>query len=387
MLSPPKMSLAACALIGLSVFTRAAIAENAVPATLDSVVQQAATEVMKAHDISGLAIAVSHDGIQQFYSFGVASKATQAPVTPDTLFEVGSISKLFTAILAAYAQANGQLSLTDPVEKYLPELQGSAFGKVLLMHLATHTAGGFPLQVPERVKNEQQLMDYLKAWKPIYPSGTQRSYANPSIGMLGMIAAKSMNQPFVAAMENTLFPALGLSSSYLQVPAAKMSLYAQGYNSDDQPVRVNPGVLANEAYGVKTSVHDLIHFAELNIGLGNPQPKTQRAIAQTHTGYFQIGPMTQDLIWEQYPYPVTLKNLLTGNSNKMAYENNGALALNPPMAPQQAVWMNKTGSTSGFGGYIALIPIKKQAVVILANKNYPNSERIEVAYKIFNALN
>ena len=117
MLSPPKMSLAACALIGLSVFTRAAIAENAVSATLDSVVQQAATEVMKAHDISGLAIAVSHDGIQQFYSFGVASKATQAPVTPDTLFEVGSISKLFTATLAAYAQANGQLSLTDPVEK------------------------------------------------------------------------------------------------------------------------------------------------------------------------------------------------------------------------------------------------------------------------------
>lgn len=387
MLSPHKMSLAACALIGLSVFTRAAIAENAVPATLDSVVQQAATEVMKAHDISGLAIAVSHDGIQQFYSFGVASKATQAPVTPDTLFEVGSISKLLTATLAAYAQAGGQLSLTDPVDKYLPELQGSAFGKVPLMHLATHTAGGFTLQVPESVQNEQQLMDYLKAWKPIYPSGTQRSYANPSIGMLGMIAAKSMNQPFVAAMENTLFPALGLSSSYLQVPADKMSLYAQGYNSENQPVRVNPGVLANEAYGVKTSVRDLIHFAELNIETGKPQTQTQRAIAQTHTGYFQVGPMTQDMIWEQYPYPVTLSNLLTGNSNKMAYENNRAQAMNPPMAPQQAVWMNKTGSTSGFGGYIALIPIKKQAVVILANKNYPNSKRIELAYKIFNALN
>lgn len=387
MFSPKKMSFAALSLIGLSVFTGAAMGKSAVPATLDSVVQQAATEVMKAHDISGLAIAVSHNGTQQFYSYGVASKATEAPVSPDTLFEVGSISKLLTATLAAYAQAGGQLSLADPVEKYLPELQGSAFGKVPLMHLATHTAGGFPLQVPESVQNEQQLMDYLKAWKPIYPSGTQRSYANPSIGMLGMIAAKSMNQPFVSAMQNTLFPALGLNSSYLQVPADKMSLYAQGYNAENRPVRVNPGVLANEAYGVKTSVRDLIHFAELNIGPDKPQTRIQRAIAQTHTGYFQVGPMTQDLIWEQYPFPVTLKNLLSGNSNKMAYENNGALALNPPLAPQKAVWMNKTGSTSGFGGYIALIPVKKQAVVILANKNYPNSERIQLAYKIFNAMN
>ena len=384
MFSLKKMSLCAISLVGHTVFTSAVMAK---PATLDSVVQHAAREVMKAHDISGLAIAVSHNGTQQFYSFGVASKATQAPVTPDTVFEVGSISKLFTATLATYAQANGQLSLTDPVDKYLPALQGSAFGKVPLLHLATHTAGGFPLQVPESVQNEQQLMAYLKAWKPIYPSGTQRSYANPSIGVLGMIAAKSMNQPFESAMQKTLFPALGLSSSYLQVPAYKMSLYAQGYNADNQPVRVNPGVLANEAYGVKTSVRDLIHFAELNTALGKPQTQIQRAIEQTHTGYFQVGPMTQDLIWEQYPYPVTLKNLLRGNSNKMAYENNDVLALNPPMAPRKAVWMNKTGSTSGFGGYIALIPIKKQAVVILANKNYPNRERIELAYKIFNALN
>ena len=387
MFSPTKISLAALSLLGLSVFTCTAMAKSVVPATLDSVVQQAATEVMKTHDISGLAIAVSHNGTQQFYSFGVASKATQAPVSPDTLFEVGSISKLLTATLATYAQAGGQLSLTDPVDKYLPELQGTAFGKIPLVHLATHTAGGFPLQVPDSVQNQQQLMNYLKTWKPIYPTGTQRSYANPSIGMLGMIAAKSMNQPFVSVMENTLFPALGLRSSYLQVPADKMSLYAQGYNAENQPVRVNPGVLANEAYGVKTSVRDLIHFAELNIGPDQPQTRIQRAIAQTHTGYFQVGPMTQDLIWEQYPFPVTLKNLLTGNSNKMAYANNGVLAINPPMAPQKAVWMNKTGSTAGFGGYIALIPVKKQAVVILANKNYPNSERIELAYKIFNAMN
>ncbi len=151
----------------------------------------------------------------------MASRATQAHITPDTLFEVGSISKTLTATLATYAQVNGQLSLSDPVSRYVPELQGSAFGKVQLSHLATHTAGGFPLQVPDAVQNESQLMDYFKDWKPVYPTGTQRSYANPSIGMLGLITARSMNLPFVQAMENTLFPALGLHSTYIEVPRAR----------------------------------------------------------------------------------------------------------------------------------------------------------------------
>ena len=152
-------------------------------------------------------------------------------------------------------------------------------------------------------------------------------------------------------------------------------------------MRLNPGVLADEAYGVKTSARDLIDFAQLNMGLGKVTVDLQRAITNTHTGYFQIGPMTQDLIWEQYPYPATLEHLLEGNADKMAYESNKAVALNPALPPQQAVWLNKTGSTSGFGSYIALVPAKKQAVVILANKNYPNSARVELAYTVFKTLN
>lgn len=383
---PQKRSAIALSVIALLTFSSLVKAERAAP-DIDAVVQDAAKAVMQQYAIAGLAIAISHNGKQQFYNVGVASKDTQQPVTADTLFEVGSISKLFTATLATYAQATGNLALTDPTRQYLPELKGSDFGNVALVNLATHTAGGFPLQVPDEVQNERQLMDYLKAWKPQYPAGTQRTYANPSIGMLGMIAAKSMNLPFVQAMQGTLFPALGLKSSYLQVPPDKMALYAQGYNKQDAPTRVSPGVLADEAYGVKTSSRDLLHFAELNMGLGNPSSIVKRAILDTHTAYFQIGPMTQDLIWEQYPYPVNLNTLLAGNDNKMVYENNDATALDPPMAPQTNVWINKTGSTSGFGGYIALVPAQKQAVVILANKNYPNSARIELAYRIFNALN
>ena len=381
-----KLSGIALSMVGLCAFTNVALAQTPEP-KLDSVVQNGATHVMQQYAVPGLVIAVSVKGKQHFYSFGVASKTTLAPVTPDTLFEVGSISKVFTATLATYAQAKGKLSLTDTVAKYVPELEGTPFGKVMLSHLATHTAGGFPLQVPDSVQNEQQLMDYLKTWKPVYPTGTQRSYANPSIGMLGVIAAKSMNMPFDQAMEQQLFPALGLESSYLTVPANKVGLYAQGYNKQDEPVRLNPGVLGNEAYGLKTTARDLIHFTELNLGQGTLGTDLRRALTDTRTGYFRVGPMTQDLIWEQYPYPVELKSLLVGNSNKMAYENNDAIALNPPLAPQQAVWVNKTGSTNGFGAYAVFVPAEQKAIVILANKNYPNDARVELAYQILKALN
>lgn len=353
---------------------------------IDATVQDAAQAVMQQYSISGLSIAVTAHGKQRFYNYGVASRQTQQKVTSDTLFEIGSISKTLTATLATYAQASGRLSLSDTPGKYLPELQGSPLNKVKLINLGTHTAGGFPLQLPDDIQNTAQLMDYLKAWQPQYAAGTHRTYANPSIGLLGMIAAKSLHVPFDQAMEQRLFPALGMSNSYINVPASKMPLYAQGYDKENAPVRLNTGVLAAEAYGVKTSANDLIRFVEANMRRTESDPILNHSILDTHTGYFKLGSMTQDLIWEQYRYPVELNTLIEGNSNKMAYETHAVTALNPPLPPQDAVWINKTGSTNGFGAYVAFVPAKALGIVVLANKNYPNESRVRLAYQILSEL-
>jgi beta-lactamase class C len=349
-------------------------------------VQAAAEQVMQQYDIPGMAIAVTVNGRQHFYNYGVASKETALPVTSDTLFELGSISKIFTATLATFAEANGQLSLDDHPGKYLPQLKGSAFDHVTLRDLATHTAGGFPLQVPDDVQNVEQLMGYLTAWQPQYPAGTKRTYANPSVGMLGMITATAMNMPFKQAMEQQLFPKLGLSNSYVDVPAAKMSAYAQGYDRRGAPMRLQGGVLGDQAYGMKSSSKDLLRFVEINIDPGQVDGVLARATMATHTGYFTVGEMTQDLIWEQYPYPVDLETLQEGNSSKMAYETQPATLITPPLEPQRNVWINKTGSTNGFGGYVAFVPAKRIGIVILANKNYPNEARVKLAHGIMRAV-
>lgn len=358
----------------------------ATQADVDAKVREAAAQVMQQNNIPGMAIAVTANGKQYFYNFGITSKDAPQQVSSDTLFEVGSISKLFTATLATYAQANGQLSLGDHPGKYLPELKGSAFDKVTLLNLATHTAGGFPLQVPDEVQNNEQLLTYLKNWQPEYAPGNGRTYANPSIGMLGMITAKAMQMPFEKAMQQHVFSGLGLSNSYLNVPADKRSLYAQGYTRQDVPARLTGGVLGDEAYGVVTSSKDLIRFIEANIDPGKLEKNLSRAVAGTQAGYFTSGPITQDLIWEQYAYPVKLQALLQGNSPDMAYKTQPAQAITPPLAAQQNAWINKTGATNGFGAYVAFIPGKKMGVVILANKNYPNEDRVKLAYQILGEL-
>lgn len=362
-----------------------AVARTELP-YIDQVVNEAARAAMRQHDIPGMAIAITSQGLQRFYSYGVESLQTRRAVTRDTLFELGSISKTFTATLATYAQANGQLALSDSPARFLPELAGSDFAALTLVNLGTHTTGGFPLQVPDAVRNEAQLMDYLKAWKPEHAAGTYRTYANPSIGMLGVATARSMKQPFAQAMEKELFPKLGLSSTFIEVPAAKMPQYAQGYNKQGAPVRVNPGVLAAEAYGVKSSARDMLRFVEANMGIGVLDEKLKRAIADTHVGYYQVGEMTQDLVWEQFPYPVTLDTLLAGNAGTLNSQGHAASALNPPLAPQDATWINKTGSTNGFGGYVAFVPGKKVGIVILANRNYPNEARVRLAAGILDEL-
>lgn len=377
----PTLLALACSLS----FTQLAGAAEATQ-DLDAKVQQAAEQVMQQYNVPGMAIALTVNGQQFFYNYGVAAKDTRQAVSSDTLFELGSISKTFTATLATYAQSTGQLSLNDHPGKYLTPLRGTAFDSVTLLNLATHTAGGFPLQVPDEVQNTEQLLDYLKAWQPQHPIGSQRTYANPSVGMLGMLTAASMNLPFETAMEQHLLPKLGLSNTYLKVPASKLPLYAQGYDKQDAPIRLKGGVLGNEAYGMKSSSKDVLHFVEANIDPGKLEPALGRAITDTHTGYFRAGAIIQDLIWEQYAYPVQLQTLLDGNSSAMIIHSQVATPITPPMLPQKNVWINKTGSTNGFGGYVAFIPEKKLGIVILANKNYPNEARVKLAYAILEAV-
>jgi beta-lactamase class C len=96
--------------------------------------------------------------------------------------------------------------------------------------------------------------------------------------------------------------------------------------------------------------------------------------------------MTQGLGWEMYRYPISLDRLLAGNSTEMAMQAHKVQWLNPPQPQPEDVLINKTGSTGGFGTYVAFVPSKDIGIVIMANKNFPIPERVKIAHKILNAV-
>jgi beta-lactamase class C len=378
-LSTKSIALACLSLLPL---TAGAVDAAAVRAAVDRAIQP----LMAQHDVPGMAVAVTVDGQALFFNYGEASKQEHKPVTENTLFELGSVSKTVTAALACYAQGLGKLSFADHPGQYVPQLKGSAIDRASVLELGTYTPGGLPQQFPDDVETEAQAIAYFRTWRPDAAPGTLRRYSNPSLGLFGHVTARALGAGFADAVEGRLVPALGLKHSHIRVPGGAMGDYAWGYDKTNRPVRVGPGPFDAETYGVKASAADMIRFVQLNIDAsGLPEPM-RRAIDCTHTGYFRIGDTVQGLGWEQYRAPVSLAALQAGNSTKMSAEPNPAVRLEPAQVPPPGTLFNKTGATRGFGAYVLFVPSRRVGIVMLANKNYPNAARVEAAYSILGHL-
>ncbi len=347
-------------------------------------VEGAVLPLMARYDIPGMAAALSVDGRAYVFNFGVTSKQDRAPVTDATLFEIGSVTKTLTATLAAYAQASDKLSMADHPGRYLPALKGTAIDKATLLHLATYTAGGLPLQFPDVVADDAASLDYFRAWKPTDRPGRLRSYSNPSLGLLGLAAARALHEDFATALETRVFPAFGMAHSHVRMPEAAMPDYAWGHRGDRQ-VRMQPGPLAEPTYGVRTTAADLLRFVQANIDPSSLAPAMRRAVEATQVGYYRSGPLVQGLGWEQYPYPTSREWLLGGNAAEMLLAPQAAERLTETSRAGPRLF-DKTGSTGGFGAYVVFVPSARIGLVMLANRNYPIPARIEAAWSILEAL-
>ena len=373
-----------CALL-LSVAS-AAFAAPMSEKQLAEVVERTVTPLMNAQAIPGMAVAVIYQGQPHYFTFGKADVAANKPVTPQTLFELGSISKTFTGVLGGDAIARGEIALGDPVAKYWPELTGKQWQGIRMLDLATYTAGGLPLQVPDEVTDTASLLRFYQNWQPQWKPGTTRLYANASIGLFGALAVKPSGMSYEQAMTTRVFKPLKLDHTWINVPKAEEAHYAWGYR-EGKAVHVSPGMLDAEAYGVKTNVKDMASWLIANM---KPDylhaPSLKQGIALAQSRYWRVGAMYQGLGWEMLNWPVDAKTVVGGSDNKVALAPLPVAEVNPPAPPVKASWVHKTGSTGGFGSYVAFIPEKQLGIVMLANKSYPNPARVEAAYRILDAL-
>lgn len=355
-------------------------------AKVREIVSSVVEPVMKEHSIPGMAVGVTVGGKHHLLNYGIASEEGGIAVTDDTLFEIGSISKTFTATLAQKAALEKKLSLDDPASRYVSWARGSAFDRIRLVDLATHSTGGLPLTFPDGVTDEVQMREFMRRFTPVYEPGTRRSYSNLGIGMVGVATAAALDMPFAVAMRKELFEPLGITRSYYAVPAEETKHYALGHTRQGAPIRMAPGPLDSEAYGLRSNTTDVLRFLDVQIGAGKSDDLLRRAVAATHESRFTVGDVAQGLIWESYAYPVSAKAFEAGNSNAMYFEAMPVTPTTPPVVPAGDRYFNKTGSTNGFAGYVAFIPSKKLGVVLLANKNYAIPARVAAGYRILSVL-
>lgn len=350
---------------------------------IKKLVDQNFKPLLEKYDVPGMAVGVIQNNKKYETYYGLQSVQDKKAVNSSTIFELGSVSKLFTATAGGYAKTKGTISFKDTTGKYWKELKNTPIDQVNLLQLATYTSGNLGLQFPDEVQTDQQVLTFFKDWKPKNSIGEYRQYSNPSIGLFGKVVALSMNKPFDQLLEKTIFPDLGLKHSYVNVPKTQMQNYAFGYNQENQPIRVNPGPLDAPAYGVKSTLPDMLSFINANL---NPQkyPKDiQRAINETHQGFYQVGTMYQAVGWEEFSYPAPLQTLLDSNSEQIVMKPNKVTAISKEPSVKM---FHKTGSTNGFGTYVVFIPKENIGLVMLTNKRIPNEERIKAAYAVLNAI-
>ena len=169
-------------------------------------------------------------------------------VGPDTVFEIGSVTKVFTAMLLADMARRGEVSVTDPIVRYLPlEVATRAQGLKgpTLADLATHTAGfpfwpsGIPATTEGTTKmasySLDQLYDFVATFEAPPDVGTRWMYSNTDAGVLGVLLARRAGSTYDALLESRITRPLGMTSTAVAVSPALQPRLAMGHDGELKP--------------------------------------------------------------------------------------------------------------------------------------------------------
>lgn len=372
-------SMATFRIVAMACLALAACASPAADGTtVHAVLAEEFAGFAKEHQVPGLVVGVTIDGQRHVYCTGLADDEAAVPATAATLFEIGSVSKVITATLACLAAERSLVALADVPSRIAPAFANAALDRAQLVHLGTYTAGGLPLQFPEDVAPDGAVA-WCRAFAPASEPGAQRCYSNPSIGLLGHLVAQAWRRDFATCLTEELLRPLGMARTFVRVPDEEAASYAWGRRRTGERVRVAPGPFAEETYGIKTNVGDLLTLLEANLRPETLPAPLAAAVRATQVGRFACGGFVQGLGWEQVPYPIAHDRLLAITAAAVSDEALPALAL-PPQPPNASTWFHKTGSTNGFGAYVVFVPELRLGLVLLANRNVPIPARVAAAH-------
>ncbi|MBA3663712.1 MAG: beta-lactamase family protein [Bacteroidetes bacterium] len=317
---------------------------------IDSLIDKIVTDYMQSPQNCGLSIGIFENGQEYFYNYGESKRLTRSLPESSTIYEIGSVTKVFCGILLATAITEKKAKATDDIRMYLPAGKYPNLEThdkyIQLIHLADHTSG-LP-RLPENIEkqanydplnpyksyDEKILLEYLGKIQLTSEPGAICDYSNLGMGLLGVILEKIYKKSFHELVLEKICKPIGMNSTGVQLTPHQETFFATGYNSagNETPHWELPGLTA--AGGLRSCAKDMMLFLEKNL------EEKDEALTLSHQSTVNKGDNVA-MAWHI---------LKTKSGNTLTWHN---------------------GGTYGASSFCGFIKEKNCAVVVLSNSGTP----------------
>lgn len=316
--------------------------------TDDEILSILRDRVERAKTSVGVVVGIIDDGGRRIISYGRPYAESHQTVDGDSVFEIGSVTKVFTALLLMDMAARGEVHVHDPISMYVPSSVKTPMyeGKeITLLHLANQTSGlpympsNFDPQDhlnPYIDYSLEQMFAFLSSYTLTRGVGATYEYSNYGVGLLGQLLALRAGTDYETLLQTRICQPLHLDATGIQLSPAMQARLTQGHNAILKPVGNWDMTVFAGAGALRSTVQDMLTFVALNMGLiespffGMMQ---EMHVAHCETG---IAGLEVGLGWH------VLKRFDT-----------------------EIVWHN--GGTGGYHSFIGFCKRKRQGVVVLVN--------------------
>jgi CubicO group peptidase (beta-lactamase class C family) len=304
------------------------------------------------HKSDGIVVGVITKKAREVISYGHFDRDDPRVPNGDTLFEIGSISKVFTSLLLSEMVLDGEVKLSDPISKYLPASihAPSRSGKqITLLDLATHHSG-LPSMPTNFVAyySTQQLFEFLDHYQLTRDPGEKYEYSNVGVGLLGDLLALRANTSYQTLLRTRISAPLGMNSTAVALTPEMKANFTPGHHFRLE--KADPWIVPalEGAGGIRSTVNDLLIFLAANLGI-------------IHT-----------------PLQPAMKQMLS--VHRRTATSGSLVALGWHIATDQGGIVLHDGQTYGYYSSIGFDVHRKIGVVILSNSYVPTDD---ILWRIF----
>jgi CubicO group peptidase (beta-lactamase class C family) len=282
---------------------------------LHSKIRDLATAGLGKH--AGIVVGILRGGDQWVAGYG-SFDAGQQPPDEDTIFEIGSVTKVFTTLVLAEMVLRGEVALDDPAQKYLPSnvpMPKWRDQEITLRHLATQTSSlpRLPANLWKTVKDQanpyanyqvSDLYEFLSGYRLKHPIGRRVEYSNLGMGLLGHILGLAAGKSFEELVSDRILRPLGMNNTSITLSPDQQGRLAPGHTSDGK-VTANWDIPTLAGCGaLRSTARDVLHFMAASMN------RATSSLAEAVRLCQRLYPKTRKAlpVWKDY----ALALLLTG---------------------------------------------------------------------------